>query len=685
VVLKNFRKDGRNFWNELHVSPVRDAAGRVTHFIGVQSDITARKETEDSLRQRDAILEGISFAAETLLNTPTYEAALPVVLEQIGQATDCDHLCIWENGQGPEEAMRLTLKNIWCNPGLALTESSVLQPMTWDIAQGWPSEQQLRIGRMIQNGANCTQEEIRFLDTLNLASLLCLPIFTNQDSFWGLMTVGCSQKAFKWGFVEIEALRSAMRILGSVIHDRETDAALRLSEERFRSVVTNLKEVVFKTDAAGLWTFLNPAWTEITGFEVDETLGKLFLNYVHPDDRERNNRLFGPLIERKKEYCRHEVRYLTKNGSFCWIEVFARLVLDAKNQIVGTAGTLNDITMRKQAEETLQKQRAAIEAAIDGVAILDEAGRFTYLNSTHVDLFGYNNQNQLIGRNWLELYSPQDVLRFENEAFPQLKRCGKWRGSVTARRLGGSTFAEEISLTQVEGGGLVCVCRDITDRITAEQFILNSLQEKEVMLKEIHHRVKNNMQIVSSLLNLQMEHLKDEGARVMFAESQNRIASMALVHEKLYQSSDLARIDFTEYLRDLTDNLVGALGAKARNIVFELKSSDILLGIDTAIPCGLIINELVSNAYKHGFPDGGAGRVVLALERPTEGQLRLEISDTGRGIPAHVNLKQTKSLGMQLVHTLVQQLRGSIELQREGGTRFILHLQESRQKEHIRP
>jgi len=685
VVLRNYRKDGRPFWNELHIAPVRNSGGDTTHFIGIQADITARKEAEDALRQRDAILEGVNFAAETLLNEPDLATSLPVVLEQIGEATGSDHVCLWQELSATANASQLVAAKLWSNPDLPLANQAMLRTMAWDCSCGWPDTEQLRQGRGIQHVFNgCSAEEQKFMQTLDVSSFLCLPIQTAQGVLWGALSLGSARRSSAWGFVEIEALRSATRVLGSVIHDRETDAALRVSEERFRSVVTNLKEIVFQTDATGLWTFLNPAWQEVTGFTIEESVGRPFLGYVHPDDRERNNQLFGPLIERKKEYCRHEVRYLTKDGGFRWIEVFARLVLDAENRIIGTAGTLNDITLRKQAEETLQKQRLAIEAAIDGVSLLDDEGRYTYLNQTHIEMFGYRHPEELLGQTWRGLYSDREIERFKKEASPELAKTGKWRGTVTATRRDGSTFAEEVSLTQIEGGGLVCVCRDITDRIEAEQFVLNSLQEKEVMLKEIHHRVKNNMQIVSSLLNLQLDHLQDEKARSMFIESQNRIASMALVHEKLYQSTDLARIDFTDYLSDLTENLVGGLGARARNITFQLKSSEVRLGIDTAIPCGLLINELVSNAYKHGFPQGGPGRVTLNFERLADGRLRLEVADTGKGIPAGVDLQKTRSLGMQLVHTLVRQLRGTIEVKREAGACFILFLQENVRKEHPR-
>ncbi|MDD5297734.1 MAG: PAS domain S-box protein [Rhodocyclaceae bacterium] len=141
-----------------------------------------------------------------------------------------------------------------------------------------------------------------------------------------------------------------------ITDQKRADLALRESEARYRTVVEHVKEVIFQTDAQGLWTFLNPAWTEITGFPLEESLGTLFLDYVHPDDRQRNAELFEPLIQRRKDYCRHEIRYLHKDGGYRWIEVYARLTLDEAGGIVGTSGTLNDISARKLAEEALYRQ-----------------------------------------------------------------------------------------------------------------------------------------------------------------------------------------------------------------------------------------------------------------------------------------------------------------------------------------
>jgi PAS domain S-box-containing protein len=677
VVLRNYRKNGTLFWNEVRLSPVTNGRGEVTHFIGVQADITARKTAEAALARRDGILEAVSRAAETLLRNPEYERALPTALRQIGEVTGADHLCVWRQGTR-REGRTLNLLEVWTGPQVPPHALPDYQQILWEESAGWPSAAALREGRWVQGGlGDCTPEERALVERLGMRSFLCLPIFDGPAQFWGALTLASRRAEVVWAPIEVEALLSATRVLGAMIRNRSTALALRASEQRFRALVNNLKEIVFQTDAEGTWTYLNRSWTEVTGFPLAESVGRSFLAYVHPDDRERNTRLFEPLVQRRKEYCRHRVRYLTKSGGFRWIEVFARLTLDDQDRITGTAGTLTDVTAQVEAEDTRRRQLAAIEAAIDGVGMLNDAGEFTGLNSTHLALFGYDGVADLLGRSWRELYDGDQAARLEAEALPALAARGKWRGVLKARRRDGTTFDEELSLTSIEGGGMVRVCRDVSEsRRTAER-IERSLREKEVLLKEIHHRVKNNLQIVSSLLNLQIEHVADAATRSLFLDSQSRIASMALIHEKLYQSADLGRIAFAEYVRELLENLVGSLRRPGRGIQFRADTEDLHLGLDTAIPCGLLINELVSNAYKHAFPDGRPGMIELRLAREPAGGLVLEVADTGCGLPAGLDLRQTRTLGLQLVHTLVQQLRGTIEVRRGAGTRFVLHLQEA--------
>lgn len=217
-------------------------------------------------------------------------------------------------------------------------------------------------------------------------------------------------------------------------------------------------------------------------------------------------------------------------------------------------------------------------------------------------------------------------------------------------------------------------------RLQTEDQIKASLREKEVLLREIHHRVKNNLQIISSLLNLQSRYIKDKQVLHVFKESQNRIKSMVLIHKKLYQSKDLARVDFAEYIRSLIADLFRSYKADYDLITLKTNIDDVFLGIDTAIPCGLIINELVSNSLKYAFEDG-QGEIRIDLHSEKEGKFTLIVSDSGVGFPKDLDFRNTESLGLQLACTLVDQLQGTIELDRTCGTKFKIAFTEPKDKQ----
>lgn len=214
-------------------------------------------------------------------------------------------------------------------------------------------------------------------------------------------------------------------------------------------------------------------------------------------------------------------------------------------------------------------------------------------------------------------------------------------------------------------------------RKRAEEQITASLAEKEVLLKEIHHRVRNNLQVISSLLGLQGRYIKDEQAVEMFKESQNRVKSIALIHERLYQSKDLAKIDFTGYIRNLVTHLFHCYGASSEVIDLNITADSVFLGVDKAIPCGLLINELVSNSLKHAFPPGMEGEIRIDLRRDANKKITLIVSDTGVGIPKNVDFDTIPSLGLKLVKTLTNQLGGALEIANTGGTEVKISFAES--------
>jgi PAS domain S-box-containing protein len=335
-------------------------------------------------------------------------------------------------------------------------------------------------------------------------------------------------------------------------------------------------------------------------------------------------------------------------------------------------------TDRRRAEEALRESeedlRAIFNGVGDGIALIDMTGKVIKVNKRIIEIGGYT-EDEVIGKrlglfkmfpppslakilsNFAKLIAGQQVPPFDVEVYTKAgeKLDVEMRGSLLRKK--GKVV------------GMIGVMRDITERKRAEEQIRASLKEKEVLLKEIHHRVKNNLQVISSLLYLQSKNIQDSQTFEMFQESQNRVRSMALVHERLYQSPDLTRIDFAEYVRSLANHLFRSYGVNTNVIKLKINVDDVFLGVDTAIPCGLIINELVSNSLKHAFPDGGEGEVRIEL-RADDGQLMLMVSDNGVGFPQDLDFRDTGSLGLQLVNTLVEQIEGTIELDRSDGTAF---------------
>ncbi|MFH0905016.1 MAG: histidine kinase dimerization/phosphoacceptor domain -containing protein [Methanobacteriota archaeon] len=212
---------------------------------------------------------------------------------------------------------------------------------------------------------------------------------------------------------------------------------------------------------------------------------------------------------------------------------------------------------------------------------------------------------------------------------------------------------------------------DITERKHAEEQLKESLKEKEILLREIHHRVKNNMQVISSLLMLQEELSEDEKVIEMLKDSQNRITSMALIHEKLYRSENLSKIDLKEYIDDLVSGLFQSYGISEDKVALNINAENVLLEIDSAIPCGLIINELVSNSLKHAFPEDEIGEINIFIRSTDEDMFEFLIGDNGVGIPKDLDFRKTESLGLRIVNILVEnQLHGEITLNRAKGTEF---------------
>ncbi|MFI5145261.1 MAG: histidine kinase dimerization/phosphoacceptor domain -containing protein, partial [Ignavibacteria bacterium] len=227
--------------------------------------------------------------------------------------------------------------------------------------------------------------------------------------------------------------------------------------------------------------------------------------------------------------------------------------------------------------------------------------------------------------------------------------------------------------------GFISMILEASERNKAENAMMNSLKEKELLLKEIHHRVKNNLSVISSLLYLQSKNISDRKQAEVFLECQSRVRTMVLVHEKLYQSKDIGRIDYSDYIKGLSEYLIHSFVTDDTIIKIDIDVKDVYLTLDTAINCGLVINELLSNSLKYAFKGRKEGKIDIKLYNMGDNKFYLSIKDDGAGMPASINFKQTSTLGLQLVTTLVDQLEGTINMDNSSGTHYEIQFLEKPQ------
>jgi len=331
--------------------------------------------------------------------------------------------------------------------------------------------------------------------------------------------------------------------------------------------------------------------------------------------------------------------------------------------------SLIDITERRAAEEALRVMGKALETTRVGVTITNLQGEIVFTNPAEAGMHGYEI-GELLGRKVNILGPPALRAEFPGEGI----QAGQ-RESLNQRKDGSIFPVQLVSDLVVDAAGhplaVVTVCEDITERKAAEELLKASIAEKDVLLKEIHHRVKNNLQIMSSLINLQMAKISDANTREELNATRNRIRSMALIHERLYQSENLSQVNFAEYVDVFSRHLCSLYNvdpAKVK-ILLDIEASN--LHVDMAIPCGMIVSELLTNALKYAFPAERQGIINVILRTEPAGRV-LVVEDNGVGLPPTIDLESVKTLGLQLVRGLAQQIGGTVSIERSGGTRVVI-------------
>ncbi|WP_048198783.1 PAS domain S-box protein [Methanocella arvoryzae] len=450
----------------------------------------------------------------------------------------------------------------------------------------------------------------------------------------------------------------------------------KISEDRMRRLSAAIEQSpssVMIFDMEGTIVYVNPYFSRITGYAAEDAVGKPLSSLSFANARPEQ---FNEVMDRIKsgQEWRGEIEYKTSSGKPNWVFAHIFPIKDRNGKITHFIDVEEDVTERKLAEEQLRKLFMALDQSPNSTTITDHEGKITYVNSAFTRLTGAR-PGDVIGRYKLDFIPEADRARVA-EIIESVKSGKDWKSERPYVNKDGEERWVSVHISPLRDpdgkvANLVIIEEDITERKVNEERIKNSLREKEVLLKEVHHRVKNNMQIISSLLNLRLSGIDQEPVRQILAESQSRIRSIALVHERIYMSDDLSKINFDEYLKSLGNQLLVTYRANSGRVRLTIEGDDIYLGVDQAVPCGLIMNELISNSLKHAFPESRHGNIRIRLSSGDHKTI-ITIEDDGVGMPDGFSLSNAQSMGMQLVLALVEQLEGRIVLDSSRGTMFTI-------------
>jgi PAS domain S-box-containing protein len=633
--LVNRRKDGSEFPIFLSTTIIEKKDGKPNCLIGIAIDITERKRAEDALRESEEnfrhSLDDSPLGARIVTAEDETIYANKVILDIYGYAN-------------VEELNKISLKDRYTPQSYAEFHMRKKDRERGDFG---PSEYEINIVR--KNG------EIRHLLVLR------------KEVLWN------GTKQFQVIYQDITERKQAES------QREDALAALRESEEKFRKIFEDHAAVKLLIEPeSGAIIDANKAAEQYYGWTRAE-LKRMHIQQLNILPAEQVKIEMEKVQQQK---CVHfEFRHRRADGSIRDVEVFSSKIEMAGKDILHSI--IHDITERKRAEKALRESEERYRQLVDntdtGFVVIDAAGIVLEANDSYIRLVGTKNMNEIIGHSVIEWTSP-DERENNSSAVAKCAEQGYIQDFETSYiRKDGEKINILITATMQENAGekrLVSLCRDITERKRAEKEIRASLAEKEILLKEVHHRVKNNLMIIIGLIKMQEAKADNKMFNPLLQELEGRIRSMALVHESLHKSEDLAHVDLQNYIETLSAQIHAQFGAD-RDIRFLVQAAGVNVNLDIAVPCGLILNELITNAFKHAFtgdkPRAGKGNceINVAMEQ-IGGAFTLTVADNGVGLPADLDWEKSETLGLRLIKMLSQQINGSIELDRSAGTTFRL-------------
>lgn len=619
VRIRNYRRDGTMFWNELSIAPIKDENGKSDYFVGIQRDITKLVETRQQLRKEKEQFRLITENSTDMISRHgpdgTYLYVSPSSQELIGYT--------------PEE---LKGQNVFDNIHPDDRERFLIdeEMFSQKTVVRWTFRKQTKSG------------SYKWVETI------MRPIRDENTD-------------------ELKEIQASTR---DISERKEYERKLREEKEFIDKAVMSLPELFYMIDEEQNFIKWNNIERDL-GYTDQEVRRMHPLDFYRPEDRELVSEKIKEAFEKGR--VETEIEMIDKKGEAIPYYVTARkFSRGEKDYLVGTCVNMSKVKrVQKKLEESRTRWKNLVENDPNLVQILAPDGTIEFINNSGAEILGFDDPRKLVGKNYFSFIEmEEEEFEVARQRMEKVIEGGKAKLHTFKIKdnYGRERYLESQAVPiTLEGGepGLQQVAQDITDRMKYERDLKESLLEKEVLLQEIHHRVKNNLAVVSGLLTIQRFKSEEDGINKVLFDCERRIKSMALIHEKLYQSESLSNVDFKHYIEDLVSTIKKTMGMH-KSVQVNLNCDTINLNVNQAVPCGLIISELISNAFEHAFKGRKRGRINIDLIEK-KGRVAISVSDNGVGTTAGA-MKKKSSMGFTIINTLVSQLKASLDIQKANGT-----------------
>ncbi len=651
------------------------------NFVAILDDITEKKGNVLRIKHREAYLEALKEISEISFDKIAKEE-LQRFVTIIGKVANASRTYIFKNSKDENNELLMSQVAEYCAEGI---EPQIDNPELQNLKyiEWFPRWKQILEQGDIISGriADFPQKERDILEPQQIIRIIIIPIIV-ESTFWGFIGFDNCVNDRDWSDIDVKYLKTATGRLENSIQLVEKKKLLEYEYKRFKALSEATYEAIFITENE-ICIEVNKAACNMFGYSYEELIGISKIDLIADESKE--------LVKNNMKICfkePYEVIAQRKDGSKFYAEFQGRIYNYYGREVRITA--VRDITKRKQDEQQIRKLSQVVKTTSQSVVISERNGKIIFINEALLKTAGFDDKSEIIGKSIYSFTDEQGATKLKQEIFPNLFEKGFYTAELKLMKKDSSFYPAEIncSIISDDAGNpdfFVAMFTDITKRKQAEEQIKKDLELQTALIQEIYHRTKNNMAVISAMLSSHARRSNNEYVKTIFKEIRIKIQTMSMVHQRLYNSKDLSSINLKGYLEDLTKLLAKNYYSVYKRLKINYDLQDVKVLIDTAIPIGLVLDELLSNIFKHAFPNNQVGEVHIRLFKEEDGSINIFLDDNGVGFPENFDPRGDNSMGLVFVYSIIErQLKGEVSVTSENGLTWHIKFKDDQKKERIR-